>query len=273
MAKLKDILLRPIPDQSPGRQVKSNFRHYPLKDNGIRNDEPLVEIGLYGIAGQSYYSRPNAATGQPIPEVYKTVLVRESIADKLALINFALQNSDVVAEMFGGKVELYVNEGYRDPNLQRQLYEEIFPSLIRKQNPELSEPEFIKRRERLIAEPPRKDSPSPHSTGAAIDIRFRYAQAELGYVPNCDVRLSSTAADTSEAVYPDYYEQLSKLNKEAREVQRNRRIYYWIMRGALIDDDSGFIVNPHEWWHWSYGDQLWACLTAAPEAFFTIAPK
>jgi zinc D-Ala-D-Ala dipeptidase len=68
---------------------------------------------------------------------------------------------------------------------------------------------------------------------------------------------------------PDYFEH----NKGDSEHQRNRRILYWTMRGALIHDDSGLVVNPTEWWHWSYGDQLWATLTEAPCAFFASSDK
>ncbi len=270
---IKDILLRPVPDQSSARKIKVNFRKYPLKAQGAHNDEPLVDIKVDGIAGQSYYSRPNAASGQPISGVPSAVLLRQSIVKPLAAINYALQQSEEVAALLGGKVELYVNEGYRDSILQRKLHEETFPDLIRKQHPGLSEKAVLELRDSLIAEAPRKNSPSPHATGAALDVRLRYVQPELGFVPDSDVLLSERQADTSEAVYPDYYEHLDKLTSKTKEIQRNRRVFYWIMRGALIDDDSGFVVNPNEWWHWSYGDQLWAQLTNAPEAFFSIASQ
>ncbi len=266
------ILLRPVPDQTAARTNKSGFRQYPLKSGGMHADEPLVDINLFGLAGQSYYSRPNAATGQPIPGVDSAVLVRQSIAERLSKINFALQQSAEVEALFDGKVELYVNEGYRDLKVQQQLYEDTFPQLIRKQYPQFSQEEVLARRDRLIAEPPRPDSPSPHATGAAVDVRLRYSQPDTSFVPNSDVLLADRRADTSEAIYPDYYEHQSKLTKQGQTLRRNRRVFYWIMRGALIEDDSGFVVNPHEWWHWSYGDQLWAQLTNAPEAFFAIAP-
>lgn len=78
-------------------------------------------------------------------------------------------------------------------------------------------------------------------------------------------------ADTSALANPDYFEHQARLTQDDEVAQRNRRIFYWIMRGALLADDSGLIVNPTEWWHWSYGDQLWARLTGAPEAFFSFA--
>jgi D-alanyl-D-alanine dipeptidase len=268
---LVDILQQPVPDYSAGRDSKTSFRTYPLKHDGTHNAEPLVDIASFGIAGQSYYSRQNGATGKPVDGVSPIIYVRQSIAELIATINYALQQSSEVEELLGGQVELYVNEGYRSESLQRQLYEETFPGLIRKQHPSFSDKEVAVRRDQLIAMPPRKDSPSPHATGAAVDVRLRYAQPDLAYVAGCDVRMAHMSSDTSEAVYPDYYEHQSRLNKLETEIRRNRRIFYWIMRGALLDDDSGFTVNPTEWWHWSYGDQMWAQLTHAPEAFFAAA--
>lgn len=268
---LSDILIRPIPDHTEARTKKATFRQYPLKTDGAHANEPLVDIILSGVAGQSYYSRPNVASGQPIPGVEPAVLVRQSIAERLSKINFAVQQSAEVEKLLGGKVELYVNEGYRDFKVQKQLYDKTFPELIRKQYPGFSDKEVLERRDLLIAEPPRKDSPSPHATGAAVDVRLRYVQPELGYVPDAAVLLGDRQADNNESTYPDFYEHLKVLTERDLEIQRNRRVFYWVMRGALIDDDSGFMVNPHEWWHWSYGDQLWAQLTNAPEAFFPTA--
>lgn len=268
MSDLKTILTQPVPDYTAARRGKVGFRQYPIRTDGPHNREPLVDIAEYGIAGQSYYSRPNGATGEAVPGVEKRVCVRRSIAERLSALNYALQQSDEVAELLGGRVELYINEGYRSAELQKRLYEEVFPALIRKNHPTWDDKQVMTRRDQLVAAPPRADSPSPHATGAAVDLRLRYLQPDLGFVPNTDVMLSRQFADTSEVVNPDYFEHRKKLSKKDVELQKNRRVFYWTMRGALLGDDSGFAVNPTEWWHWSYGDQLWAELTHAPEAFF-----
>ncbi len=46
------------------------------------------------------------------------------------------------------------------------------------------------------------------------------------------------------------------------EARANRRLLHWIMT------DAGFIGHPDEWWHFSYGDQLWAKLSGAPAALY-----
>jgi len=271
--QLTDILQRPIPDLSRFRQGKANYRTYPLLGEGVRNDEPLAAIDEYGIAGQSHYSRPNAATVQAIAGIDPRVHVRRGIAEKLAQINYALQQSAEAANLMGGPVELYVDEGYRPASLQARLYEEVFPQLISKQHPHWSRQEVLRRRDELIAEPPTSSSPSPHLTGAAVDINLRFQRPDPGFVPGCRVELGHKSGVVGYAAQPDYFEHHVPASKIERQAQRNRRILYWVMRGALLGDDTGFVVNPTEWWHWSYGDQLWAQLTDAPEAFYTaVAP-
>lgn len=269
---LKAILQQPIPDQAVAHQLKQKYRQYPLLD-GPRNEEPLVDIALYGIAGQSYYSRPNNATGVPVPGVDPVIRVRKSVAEQLAAINHALQISDEVQDLFGGRaVELYVEEGTRTLILQRRLYDEVFPAFVETHQPKLSRKEVLAERDRMIANPATTNGAPPHATGAAIDICLRYAHPDLAFVPKAGVPMSRRHGNTGHSIVanPDYYEHKETLTKTDEQLQRNRRIFYWIMRGALLQDDSGFVCNPDEWWHWSYGDQMWAALTLAPAAFFDI---
>jgi zinc D-Ala-D-Ala dipeptidase len=41
-----------------------------------------------------------------------------------------------------------------------------------------------------------------------------------------------------------------------------RRVLYWTM----LDED--FTNNPTEWWHYSYGDQMWAMFNDKPAAIY-----
>jgi D-alanyl-D-alanine dipeptidase len=36
--------------------------------------------------------------------------------------------------------------------------------------------------------------------------------------------------------------------------------------------EEGFAGLPDEWWHFSWGDQMWARLTSAPAAHYGLAP-
>lgn len=271
--KLRDILLRPVPDYAGARILKQGYRQQRIPLDAISNSEPLVDISLLGLAGQSYYSRPNRV-GDMDSLVSPVVLVRETIAERLAAINYELQTSDEITQFFGGPVELYIEEGLRSRALQKQLYEDVFPRRIREQHPEMSEKEILAQRDELISKPSTNGgAPSPHATGAAIDLSIRFAQPELGYVAQAGLPLNEKRFHTKQEAYPDYFEHQEALSKEEERLRRNRRAIYWIMRGALLHGNSGFTVNPTEWWHWSYGDQLWAVLTHAPMVLYAYPPK
>jgi D-alanyl-D-alanine dipeptidase len=48
----------------------------------------------------------------------------------------------------------------------------------------------------------------------------------------------------------------------AEEARANRRLLYWAMT------EAGFANHPDEWWHYSWGDQMWAKMTGAPAAHY-----
>ncbi|HYH75360.1 MAG TPA: M15 family metallopeptidase [Candidatus Saccharimonadales bacterium] len=268
ITKLTDVLRQPIPIQATARQLKQGYRTYPVLTGTERNAEPLVDIALYGIAGQSYYSRPNRTTGDAVPGIDPVIRVRKSIAERLAAINHALQNSEAVRELFGGPVELYVEEGTRSLALQEQLYNQVFPAFIASSHPKLTPEQVLAERDKLIARPATVSSVPPHATGGAIDIALRHAHPDLCYVPKSLIPMGRKTG-ISTVAQPDYYEQKQTPTHPEERLRRNRRIFYWVMRGALQQDDTGFVCNPDEWWHWSYGDQMWAALTQAPAAFFS----
>jgi len=264
---LKHVLLQPIPDYTASRAQKIGYREHPLLTIGSRNSEPLVSITEYGLAGQSYYSRPNSATGKAVEGVDSRVWLRLGLAEKLADINYGLQNSTEVAELVGGAVELYIDEGFRSAELQANLYDNVFPAIIRQQNPKFTDQQVISLRDEMIAKPAGKgDSPSPHATGAAVDLRLRFKNPDTGYVAGSELAMGHARAN--HIAQPDYYEYTRPTDKQ---LQANRRVFYWVMRGALLGDDSGLVVNPTEYWHWSYGDQMWAQLRHAPQAFYSFA--
>ena len=105
------------------------------------------------------------------------------------------------------------------------------------------------------------EAPSPHSTGGAVDLTLRWRGGDplwMGSLFDDASPLAHTArfeAETDEAAF-------SFSNEEARA---NRRLLYWLMV------ENGFASNPSEWWHFSFGDQMWAKLRNEPEALYAGA--
>jgi D-alanyl-D-alanine dipeptidase len=267
-----DALIAPIPDLTTLRQLKDGYREYPIDLGNPQSHEELIDISAYDLPGQSYYSRPNAATGEPVAEVPKTLYLRKSIAEKLLAINQTLTDP-ALTRFFGGPVELYVEDAHRSYLLQKQLYEKVFPHLIRQQHPGLSDEELADQLQNLIAEP--SDDPArpfPHATGGAADVILRYKQKTPGFVDK-PVFVAHLDGDTSSKIELDYFEHHEPKDGHEKFAQRNRRAFYAIMTGAAFNQQTELQVNPTEWFHWSWGDQMWAKLQNKPAALYGLAEK
>ena len=82
-------------------------------------------------------------------------------------------------------------------------------------------------------------SPPPHSTGGALDLTIVDKNGiELDMGTKIDELIDASASD--------YYEHSQTL------YQKNRELLVEVM------SDAGFTQLPTEWWHFSYGDQIWA---------------
>jgi len=88
-------------------------------------------------------------------------------------------------------------------------------------------------------------TPPPHSTGAAVDITLIDDTGQI-------VDMGSPIDELSERSFPDYY--ANSQQWEAQEYHAHRQLLHDVLLKA------GFQRNPREWWHFSFGDQMWAWL-------------
>ncbi len=86
-------------------------------------------------------------------------------------------------------------------------------------------------------------TPPPHSTGAAIDVTLFDAEGQ-------EINMGSPIDEISDRSLPDYFAN----SRDALEMgfHCDRDLLNQVMTR------SGFQRHPNEWWHFSYGDQLWA---------------
>jgi zinc D-Ala-D-Ala dipeptidase len=96
-------------------------------------------------------------------------------------------------------------------------------------------------------------SPPPHSTGAAVDVTLI---DEAGK----EINMGSAIDLISPLSHPNYFQ--AELTEETQQYHRDRQLLNQAMT------EVGFQRHPNEWWHFSWGDQMWAWLTEAPEAFY-----
>jgi D-alanyl-D-alanine dipeptidase len=88
-------------------------------------------------------------------------------------------------------------------------------------------------------------TPPPHSTGAAVDLTLLDATGQL-------VDMGGAIDELSWRSYPEHYVGLADAQAELYDT--HRQLLNYCMAQA------GFERHYHEWWHFSYGDQLWAWL-------------
>ncbi len=99
--------------------------------------------------------------------------------------------------------------------------------------------------------------PPPHTTGAAIDLTLSNSEGRL-------LDMGSEIDDICQEAHPNYYSQFDKSSKEF--IYHKRRC---LLSNVMLT--SGFSQHPNEWWHFSYGDQLWAWSNNYSEAIYGLS--
>jgi len=96
---------------------------------------------------------------------------------------------------------------------------------------------------------PRKGG-SGHQAGAAFDVTLADSvgtELDMG----CPIKVASAVSST-----------------RYRDVSRDVRHRRELLRSVMVE--AGFVNYPLEWWHFSYGDRMWAAYTRRAQALFEI---
>ena len=121
--------------------------------------------------------------------------------------------------------------------------------------------EIIEEVGRFWAKPTSNPStPPPHSTGAAIDLT-------LATMKGTPLDLGGEIDFIGAQSRPDFYEKesLSMPYSKHHVFHERRSILYSVM------EQAGFVQHPNEWWHFSYGDQLWSWFSKQGNAIYGAA--
>lgn len=248
LAQLRD---KPIPP--PPEDGARGYRAIPIDMEGARNAEPLVRAIDFGVDGENYYAQArNPPYYAIIPGAIEELILRKGVAEKLRDVNTRI--ADV-------GLQLFVFDGWRPQGVQAYFHDTWLPNELRRRKPHLSEAKIFLEVENYWAAPSMgRDAPSPHSTGGAVDLTLRWRGGDplwMGSLFDDASPIANTAR--LEDIDPDAF---SFSDEEARA---NRRLLYWLMV------DAGFASNPSEWWHYSFGDQMWAKLRGEPQAYYAGA--
>ena len=162
--------------------------------------------------------------------------VRRIIAEKLANVITSLPD----------KRTLIIYEAFRPRERQRLLWKRTW-EMLRKSCPDRDETSLHALCATFVADP-EHPAGSGHQSAAAIDVALGDADGNmLDFGTNMHEFTAQTATEAT------------GISEKARA---NRQMLVNLMHA------NGLINYPAEWWHFSYGDRLWAQVTGRNTAFF-----
>lgn len=208
---------------------KVDFSKYRSADT----KEPLVKIESHEkILVEPYWTLEGDWEGEHYaayiakhPE-YDAVFVRSELALRLQLAAKALDD----------KYRLVIRAGHRPMEVQKRLLIDCRDN-YKKSNPGVSDEEALEHARTFVNDP--AITLPPHVCGAAVDVEL--LDADTGKL----LDFGSKINDDNEKSFL-YYPRLT-------EKQKSNRL---TLVTAMLD--AGLASCKPEWWHFSYGDQVWA---------------
>jgi D-alanyl-D-alanine dipeptidase len=207
----------------------------PIKDNG----DKLIAIPSY-----LNFLDPHPYSNLGAPYKNKTCIwkLRREVVNKLVKVNDYLISKN--------SFHLLIYDSWRPLEVQEFMFKRAFLLECEKLDIEASlknmksYPSILKKVEKFWAYPSFDSRwPPPHSTGGALDVCLSDKEGNL-------VEMGGSVDQMDETSNPSFYE--NKQNEEAIIWNSRRNLLREVM------NKFGFAQHPNEWWHFSYGDQLWA---------------
>ncbi|NET53039.1 MAG: D-alanyl-D-alanine dipeptidase [Merismopedia sp. SIO2A8] len=223
------------------------YRLIPIVECG----DPLVPIpsDLFSMESPHPYAKLGAPYGNKSP-----YFVRSGVLNLLL-------NAQQKLQVQQPKWRIHLFDAYRPIAVQQFMVDHAFQEVLQQQGlqeEELSDDQQATLRQQVYqfwAIPSHNPAtPPPHSTGAAIDITLVNQWGDI-------VDMGSPIDEISPRSFPDYFAPNSPYSSQwtvklaiASSYHQQRTLLNQIMT------DVGFRQHSQEWWHFSYGDQLWAWL-------------
>lgn len=189
-------------------------------------DEQFVDIAAYSnglIVVDMQYVK------MKYPGACKVAYVRKRVADML--INAAHRLPD--------GIHMKVWDAWRSIETQKHIYNQ-YRNKFKQEYPHLQESELQNKVKQFVSEP---GNEYLHGTGGAVDITL------IDDYGN-ELSMGTKFDEFNDRTRTDYFEKRYNVR-----ILFNRRILYNAMT------EAGFVNNPEEWWHYDYGDAIWAAIT------------
>ena len=176
---------------------------------------------------------------QGLPGSINVAYVRHEVADMLMQSAQSLPNG----------IYLKVWDAWRTFETQKHLYDTYFCDLKDK-HPELSDGDILILTREFVSNP--YDYQYLHGTGGAVDVT-------LVDMNGNDLDMGTIFDDFSDKANTNYF------SKSNSSIHNNREM---LLRAMLA---AGFVNFSNEWWHYDYGDKLWATTTGSTPLYNVIS--
>jgi len=159
----------------------------------------------------------------------------------------------LMLEILPANVGIAYFEGLRPLSIQKKYFDKKFLETLAI----IKEPD-IAYAQTCISVSPYINNIPVHSTGAAIDIHL--------FTINTNGTKELLDLGKFDTIFGDNLQQQTFAENLSQKQQNNRLL----LLNATAK--AGLINYGYEWWHYSYGDKVWAHVTNAPHAFYDIYP-
>jgi D-alanyl-D-alanine dipeptidase len=226
------------------------YQQVPIVECG----EPIVPIPLtqFAIETPHPYVKVGAPYGDKSP-----YYLRVSVLERLLQAQHTLQ-----AQRPGWRIQIF--DAYRPIAVQQYMVDYAFKQAAAEQGWSIDHLSPTERQslqaqvQQFWATPSHNPAtPPPHSTGAAIDLTLVDENGN-------PINMGSPIDEMSDRSHPDFFATPQPGYSQSAEsflkdseadrllIHKNRQQLKQVMLKA------GFRQHPNEWWHFSFGDQLWA---------------
>ncbi len=211
--------------------MKHEIKHFsdiPIQESG----DPLIPVEGFFQKPQ-YYIQNHTNSPQ--------MFLRSAVVEKLRSVEEELNQ-------FGYRLVIW--DCWRSRNLQNTLFDSFYHQ-IQNQYPSESESEISLRTLQFVQDARDLNKVSPHLSGGAVDL-------SLALLDGNEIEMGAPFDYLGPESSSLYFEGPGK----NEEIRRKRRI----LRDAMYN--QGFSGWPEEFWHFDYGNQLWAFTLGEKAAFY-----
>ena len=220
--------------------------------------EPLISIpqSIFRLTPHPYMS-----LGAPYLNGEDPWALRKSVLKRLTKAQQYLSESNP-------HLQLALFDAWRPISVQKFMFDYTIQETCKSRGIDINDhsvnvtiTEIIEEVGRFWAQPTSNPlTPPPHSTGAAIDLTL----ADMRGNP---LDLGGEIDFIGAKSRPDFYEKDSlRMPYSKYQVFHNRRSLL-----LSVMERAGFVQHPCEWWHFSYGDQLWSWFSKHSNAIYGTA--